>query len=151
VLDKHLALRDRTKRFALLIIKLCQSLPKMDAARTIGRQLLRSATAVAANYRAVGRSRSRAEFVAKMGVVVEETDESVFWLELLEESGLVSVSRVGDLTVEANEVVAIFVASQRTARETGTTRCILGSPDRRTARLPGSCSPDRPIFRSPDR
>jgi four helix bundle protein len=116
VLDKHLVLRDRTKRFALRVLKLCDSLPKTEAARTISRQLLRSGTSVAANYRAVGRARSRAEFVAKMGVVVEEADESVFWLDLLVDSGIISKPRLDELTVEANELVAIFVASQKTAR-----------------------------------
>jgi len=93
MLDRHLELRDRTKRFALRILKLCDSLPKTDAARTIGRQLLRCGTSVAANYRAVGRARSRAEFVAKIGVVIEEADESTFWLELLVESGIMSQIR----------------------------------------------------------
>jgi len=116
MLDKHFDLRDRTKRFALRILKLCDSLPKTDAARAIGRQLLRSGTSVAANYRAVGRARSRAEFVAKMGVVVEEADESAFWLELLVESGMVAKARLGDLIAEANELLSIFVASQKTAR-----------------------------------
>ena len=115
-LDKHLVLRDRTKRFALRILKLCSSLPKTDAGRMIGRQLLRSGTSVAANYRAVGRARSQAEFVAKMGVVIEEADESVFWLELLVDGGIMAQSRLGELTREANELLAIFVASQKTAR-----------------------------------
>ncbi|MGA9056569.1 MAG: four helix bundle protein [Terriglobia bacterium] len=116
MLDKHLDLRDRTKRFALRVLKLCGSLPKTEAARTISRQLLRSGTSVAANYRAAGRARSRAEFVAKMGVVVEEADESVFWLELLVESGMIAKARLHDLVAEANELVSIFVASQKTAK-----------------------------------
>jgi four helix bundle protein len=116
MLDKHFDLRDRTKRFALPILKLCDSLPKTEAARAISRQLLRSGTSVAANYRAAGRARSRAEFVAKMGVVVEEADESVFWLDLLVESGMIAKARLNDLVAEANELVSIFVASQKTAR-----------------------------------
>ncbi|MGA2075741.1 MAG: four helix bundle protein [Terriglobia bacterium] len=116
MLDKHLELRDRTKQLAIRVLKLCGSLPRTDAAHTIGRQLLRSGTSVAANYRAVGRARSQAEFVAKMGVVIEEADESVFWLELLVESGMVPKPRLEALTAEANELVAIFVASQKTAR-----------------------------------
>ena len=116
MLDKHFDLRDRTKRFALRVLKLCDSLPKTEAARTISRQLLRSGTSVAANYRAAGRARSRAEFIAKMGVVVEEADESVFWLELLVESGMIVKPRLDDLVAEANELVSIFVASQKTAR-----------------------------------
>ena len=116
MLDKHFDLRDRTKRFALRVLKVCDSLPKTDAARAVSRQLLRSGTSVAANYRAAGRARSRAEFVAKMGVVVEEADESVFWLELLVESGMMAKPRLDDLVDEANELVSIFVASQKTAR-----------------------------------
>jgi four helix bundle protein len=116
MLDKHLELRDRTKRFALRALKLCESLPKMAAARMISRQLLRSGTSVAANYRAVGRARSHAEFVAKMGIVIEEGDESIFWLELLVDSGLMPKTRLDDLIAETNELVSIFVASKRTAR-----------------------------------
>ena len=116
MLDKHFDLRERTKRFALRVLKLCDSLPRTDAARTISRQLLRSGTSVAANYRAAGRARSRAEFAAKMGVVVEEADESVFWLDLLGESGIIAKPRLDDLVAEANELVSIFVASQKTAR-----------------------------------
>ena len=116
MLDKHLELRERKKRFALRVLKLCDSLPKSEAARAISRQLLRSGTSVAANYRATSRARSRAEFVAKMGVVVEEADESVFWLELLVESGMIAKTRLSDLLTEANELVSIFVASQKTAR-----------------------------------
>jgi four helix bundle protein len=113
---QHLKLRERTKQFALRVLKLCDSLPKTDAARTIGRQLLRCGTSVAANYRAVGRARSKAEFIAKMGVVVEEADESVFWLELLVEAGMAPQGRLDALVVETNELLSIFVASQRTAR-----------------------------------
>ena len=116
MLDKHHELRNRTKRFALRVLKLCNSLPRTDAARTIGRELLRSGTSVAANYRAVGRARSQAEFVAKMGVVIEEADESVFWLELVGDSGIMPKSRLDGLVGEANELVAIFAASQKTAR-----------------------------------
>jgi four helix bundle protein len=140
MLDRHFALRDRTKRFALRVLKLCDSLPGTDAARTISRQLLRSGTSVAANYRAVGRARSQAEFVAKMGVVIEEADESLFWLELLVESGIIPKPRLDELTVEANELVAIFVTSQQTARRTSTKR------SRKVV-----CSPDLPIPRSPDK
>jgi four helix bundle protein len=116
MLEKHLDLRDRTKRFALRILKLCEALPRTEVARAISRQLLRSGTSVAANYRAAGRARSRAEFVAKMGVVVEEADETIFWLELLIDSGMIAKARLDDLITEANELVSIFVASQKTAR-----------------------------------
>jgi four helix bundle protein len=81
-------LKDRTKQFAVRIVKLFRSLPRTDEARIIGKQVLRSGTSVAANYRAVCRARSKAEFIAKVGVVVEEADETVFWLELLVETGI---------------------------------------------------------------
>ena len=93
-----------------------QALPKRDEARVIGRQVLRSGTSVAANYRAVCRARSKAEFVAKLGVVVEEIDETVFWLELLVETGIVLPSRMVGLQKEASELLAIFAASQHTAK-----------------------------------
>ncbi|PYV19048.1 MAG: four helix bundle protein [Acidobacteria bacterium] len=109
-------LRRRTKQFALRVIKLFRALPKSEEARVLGPQLLRSGTSVAANYRALCRARSRAEFVAKLGVVIEEADETVFWMELLVEAGLMAGGRMQDLLREANELVAIFVASRKTAR-----------------------------------
>lgn len=110
-------LKDRTKQFAVRVVKLFRSLPKTDEARVIGKQDLRSATSVAANYRAVCRARSKAEFVAKIGIVVEEADETVFWLELLVETGIVEQSRMDNLLLEANELLAIFAASQHTAKK----------------------------------
>jgi len=110
------ALRARTKQFALGIIKLFRILPRTEEARVIGRQLLRSGTSVAANYRAACRARSKAEFVAKMGVVVEEADETVFWLELLIDAQILRPEQLANLVTEANELVAIFAASQRTAK-----------------------------------
>ena len=110
------ALKDRTKQFALRVVKLFRLLPKSEEARVLGRQLLRSGTSVAANYRAVCRARSRAEFVAKIGIVVEEADETVFWLELLVDGGIVEGKRMKGLLTEANELLAIFAASQRTAK-----------------------------------
>jgi four helix bundle protein len=156
MLDKHFALRDRTKRFALRVLKLCDSLPRTDAGRTISRQLPRSGTSVAANYRAVGRARSQSEFVAKLGVVLEETDESLFWLELLAEGGILPERRLGELTAEANQHVAIFVASQQTAKRKrksngGVVRDISSSPDHPIVGTPGHGSPDLPIARPPDR
>jgi four helix bundle protein len=109
-------LKKRSKQFAIRVIKLFQALPRTDVARVLGRQLLRSATSVAANYRAVCRARSKAEFVAKIGVVVEEIDETVFWLELLVETGIIAASKMESLQKEAAELLAIFAASQRTAR-----------------------------------
>lgn len=109
-------LKKRTKQFAIRIVKLFRSLPRSEEARIIGRQMLRSGTSVAANYRAVCRSRSKAEFIAKVGVVVEEADETVLWLELLVDTDIVRASRMGKLLAEANELLAIFAASQHTAR-----------------------------------
>ena len=109
-------LKERTKQFAIRLVKLFRALPKSDEARIIGKQALRSGTSVAANYRAVCRARSRAEFVARIGVVVEEADETVFWLELMVETGIVSQARMDGLLTEANELLAIFAASQRTAK-----------------------------------
>jgi len=95
---------------------LVRSLPKSSEAQVLGKQLLRSGTSVGANYRAAGRARSKAEFISKIGIVVEEADETVFWLELLIESGIVKEGLLSELLTEANELVAIFAASQRTAR-----------------------------------
>ncbi len=110
------ALRDRTKRFALLVIRLCQALPRSQASTVITRQLLRSATSVGANYRAVCRARSTADFVSKLGIVLEEADETLFWLELLADGGVAHPDKTAPLRKEANELVAIFVASLRTAK-----------------------------------
>ncbi len=109
-------LQQRTKQFALRVITLFRALPKTEEARVMGKQLLRSATSVAANYRSVCRARSRADFVAKMSVVVEEADETVFWLELLSDSDTIPRERLRDLRQEASELLAIFAASQRTLR-----------------------------------
>lgn len=109
-------LRERTKRFALDVIRLFRALPRSEEARIIGRQLMRAATSVAANYRAAGRARSRAEFVAKIGIVVEEADESVYWLEMLRDASVVQAQVVAPLMKEGNELLAIFAASQNTAK-----------------------------------
>jgi four helix bundle protein len=109
-------LKERTKRFAIRIVRMFRSLPRTEEARVVGRQVLRSGTSVAANYRAVSRARSKAEFVAKIGVVVEEIDETVFWLELLVDAEIIQPRRLVDLLTEANELLAIFAASQHTAK-----------------------------------
>lgn len=109
-------LRQRTKQFALRIIGLYEALPHRGPAYVIGKQLLRSGTSVGANYRAVCRARSDAEFVAKMGVVVEEADESLYWLELLEAAGILSSRRLAPLLKEAEELVRIFARARQTAR-----------------------------------
>src|SRR3989344_1481965 len=110
-------LKARTKKYALDTIRLVQSLPRNQTADILGRQLIRSGTSVAANYRAACRARSRADFLNKMGVVEEEADEVQFWIELLIESGLVKNEKVSNLIKESNELVAITVSSIRTARK----------------------------------
>jgi len=110
-------LKARTKVFALRGIKLVQALPKNMTAEVLGKQLLRSATSVAANYRAACRARSQAEFVAKLSIVLEEADESLFWLELIGEAGLLETNRLAELLKEADELTAIFVVSRATARK----------------------------------
>jgi four helix bundle protein len=114
--SKHDNLKVRTKKFALRVIKLVDSLPKTLAARTIGGQLIRSATSVPANYRAACRARSNAEFIAKLGIVEEETDESAFWIEFLVDVEIIKESLVTDLLDEANQLTAIWVTSINTAR-----------------------------------
>lgn len=103
----------RTKKFALRIIKLYQSLPKTGDAQVIGKQLLRSGTSVGANYRAACRARSRAEFSAKIGIVLEEADETVFWIELLAESGIVSPEKLTALQTEANELLSVVSTARK--------------------------------------
>lgn len=114
--SKQEELRARTKKFALRVIRLFKSLPRSPEAQVMGKQLSRSGTSVGANYRAAGRARSGAEFSAKIGIVLEEADETVFWLECLIEAGFVKQELLADLLTEANELVAIFAASYRTAK-----------------------------------
>ena len=109
-------LRARTKRFAVDIIRLSRELPTTLDGRTVGGQLLRSATSVAANYRSACRGRSRAEFVAKLGIVLEEADESLLWLELITEAEVASGPKVERLLKEADELTAIFTSSVKTAK-----------------------------------
>ena len=106
----------RTKTYANRIVKLCSSLPNDWVAQTLGKQLLRSGTSVGANYRAVCRAKSSPDFINKLRIVEEECDESMFWMELLVENNLVKSSRLGNLMNEANEILAIVVASAKTAR-----------------------------------
>ena len=109
-------LLQRTKNFALRIIKLVNALPNNPAGRAIGGQLIRSGTSVSANYRAACRGRSKAEFVAKLGIVEEEADESALWMELIIESELIEEKLVADLLNEARQITAIVAASKITAR-----------------------------------
>ena len=109
-------LKARTKTFALRIIKLTRAIPKSDdAGRVIAKQIIRSGTSVAANYRASCRARSQAEFISKIGIVEEEADETALWLELLIESGLMPARKLSALLTEANELTAVMVASRKTA------------------------------------
>jgi four helix bundle protein len=110
-------LRTRTKKFAIRSVKLFRSLPLRPDAQVVGSQFLRSATSVAANCRASQRARSHSEFIAKLGIVLEEADESVFWLEVLAEAEIINPERIQQLSNEANELLAIFAASQKTARK----------------------------------
>ena len=108
-------LKNRTKAFALRVMKLVGALPDGAVARTIGNQLIRSGTSVGANYRAACRGRSKAEFIAKLGIVVEEADETCYWLELIIDGHLLAANLVEPLLQEANELTAIMVASRKTA------------------------------------
>jgi len=111
-------LRDRTKAFAVRVVRVYRTLPYKADAQVLGKQLLRCGASVAANYRAACRARSKAEWIAKIGIVVEEADESVFWLEMLSDCEIVSGARLKELTAEAHEMSALFTASQRTGRGT---------------------------------
>ena len=109
-------MKARTKSFALRIIKLVEALPSNRTADVVGKQLVRSGTSVGANYRAACRAKSNADFMAKMGTVEEEADESAFWLEVIVESGLMKEELVKDLLDEVDQIVAIMVSSINTAR-----------------------------------
>jgi len=110
-------LKARTKKFALMIIKLVEELPNSQAGRTIGNQIVRSGTLVAANYRAACRARSNADFISKITIVEEECDETLFWLELIAEANLLEKEKFQDIIKEADELTAIFTASGKTARQ----------------------------------
>lgn len=109
--QRYFELKDRTQQFAIRVLHLADSLPRSRSANAIANQVIRSGTSVASNYWAAGRSRSRADFISKTGIVVEEADETVFWLELLAKSGMVKPPRLAPLLKEA-----IFAASRRTAK-----------------------------------
>ena len=109
-------LKLRTKQFGIRMIKLVESLPRNQTASVIGRQLLRSATSVGANYRAVCRAKSRPDFIAKLGIVEEECDESLYWLEMLVETNQIKPALIASLMKEGEEILAIVVASAKTAR-----------------------------------
>jgi four helix bundle protein len=109
-------LKQRTKQFALEVMKLCDALPNTRSANVIANQLLRSGTSVGANYRAACRARSDPDFISKIGITLEESDESVFWLELIRDSGMKREQEVSNLLREGNELISIFVASSNTTR-----------------------------------
>ena len=113
-MDKH-ELQARTKEFALRALKLVDALPPTPAGRAISNQLVRSATSVGANYRAACRARSRSEFAAKLGTVLEEADESLYWLEMIRDSKLLPPGKLCLLLQEANELTAIVGAGRKTA------------------------------------
>ena len=108
-------LKQRTKEFALRILKLVDTLPNRISARVLANQIARSGTSVAANYRAACRGRSKAEFISKLGIAEEESDETELWLELIEEHGLVSAGKLAALRQEAGELTAIIASSRITA------------------------------------
>ena len=122
--EKSEQLKTRTKRFAIAIIRLVRTLPNRPESWVISKQLLRSGTSVAANYRAACRARSRNEFLAKLGIVVEEADETMFWLELLSEAGIIGEESLIGLTAEANELVSIFSAAQLTVKRGLESECV---------------------------
>lgn len=109
-------MKKRTRAFALRLIRLVESLPNTRTADVLGKQLLRCGTSVGANYRSACRARSNAEFIAKLGIVEEEADESIYWIELMVETELIKQSRINDLLDEANQILSIVVASIITAK-----------------------------------
>jgi four helix bundle protein len=115
-LNQAKLLQDRTKKFAVRIIRAFAGIPKNEAARIMARQFLRSGTSLAANYRAACRARSAADFISRISVVTEETDETLFWFELLIESELITMKKVEPLMSECEELLKIFSASLRTAK-----------------------------------
>lgn len=110
-------LKKRTKQFGLRVIRLVESLPETKTASIIGHQLLRSGTSVSANYRAACRGRSKAEFIAKLGIVEEEADESAYWIEMLIEAKILRLDSVSQLLAEAEELTAIMAKSRITAKK----------------------------------
>ena len=110
-------LKNRTQDYSLRIINLVRALPNNKEGRVIGNQILRSGTSVGANYRAVCRARSNAEFAAKLGIVIEEADETAFWLEIIIKSKLMKKSQIKPLLGETDEIVSIMVASRKTSKK----------------------------------
>src|SRR5437588_4518244 len=122
-------LKKRTKAFALRILKLVDALPKTTVGRALASQIVRSGTSIAANYRAACRARSTEDFIAKMGIVEEEADETLFLLELLEESELVTATKLAAIKQEAYELIAITIASIKTARRNRSSNYAFRTPN----------------------
>lgn len=110
-------LKNRTKQVALRVIRLVQSLPKTSEAQIIGKQIIRSGTSIAANYRAACRARSNAEYHSKISIVIEETDETMFWLEILWESEIVKKDLLDNLYYEIEELLKIFMVSRKNSKK----------------------------------
>ena len=117
-------LRKRTRFFAVNLIRFCRTLPRTDESRLIARQLMAAGTSVGANYRAACRRRSDADFINKLGVVIEEADETAYWMEILVDAEIVTAKRVERLLREADEFVRIFVRSRETARQNARARAL---------------------------
>ena len=113
-------MQQRTKQYALRVIKLFQALPHTGEAQVIGKQLLRSGTSVGSNYRASCRARSSKEFYSKLSIVIEEADESMFWLELLSEAGIIKAVLLHDIINETEEIIKILVSARKTMNQSKT-------------------------------
>ena len=121
-------LKDKTKKFALRIIKLADNLPQTRTGNVIAKQIVRSATSIGANYRAACRARSKADFISKITIVEEEADETMFWLEIMNEASLISSNRLKDLIKEADELVAIFTSSGKTEKLNNNPKSTIRNP-----------------------
>jgi four helix bundle protein len=121
-------LKDRTKKFAVDVIRFCSRLPREQEFRVIGNQLIRCASSVGANYRSASRAKSKLDFIAKLGIVEEEADEACYWLELIEGLGMTEAKETVALKAEANQLVAIVVASKKTARANLTANAVRELP-----------------------
>jgi four helix bundle protein len=116
IMDEKTDLKKRTKAFALRVVRLYSALPNSTVAQVVGKQVLRSGTSVGAHYREASRARSTAEFVSKLEVALQELDETLYWLEFLEEGATVPSASLTNLKAEADELIAIFVSSVKTAK-----------------------------------
>ena len=110
-------MKNRTKEFAKRVIRLCRNLPRTEEGRLIRNQLFRAGTSVGSNYRPACRGRSKPDFISKLGIVLEETDESLYWMEIIAETSIMKAGLLVSLMEEANELIAIFVSSLVTAKK----------------------------------